>query len=64
MDERQTRQRPTRAPFGRIQNALGAAILSISGAGLVHKTMGLDWGMPQQIFYAALGGLLCWRLMR
>lgn len=46
----------------RIAFATLAAMLSISVAGLVHRSMGMEWGISQQILYALVGGVLCWKV--
>ena len=48
----------------RIKTAAGVAILTVSCTGLVHKLLGMEWGIQHQIFYALMGAVACWGLDR
>jgi hypothetical protein len=44
--------------------AICVAMIAVSLAGLAHDALGLDWGLHQQVFYALVGGLSSWQLLR
>lgn len=50
----------TRTP---IIGAFLTAMIVVSIAGALHKSMGAEWGIVQQIAYAAIGAM-AWRRMR
>lgn len=50
--------------LSRLKTAVGVAILTISCAGFLHSQMGAPWGLQEQVFYALVGGIVCWGLNR
>lgn len=48
----------------RLKIAIGAAMVLVSVAGLAHSALGIEWGLHQQVFYALVGGLTSWTLVR
>jgi hypothetical protein len=55
---------PARCSQSRLTTAIGIAMIAVSLAGLVHHWMGLEWGLEDQAFYAFVGGLSSWRLVK
>lgn len=59
-----TKRTPDTRSESRLTTAIGIAMLSVSLAGLIHQWMGLEWGLGNQAFYAFVGGLSSWKLVK
>jgi len=55
---------PAMSGTGRLKIAIGVAMILVSLAGLAYSALDIEWGLHQQVFYALVGGLTSWTLVR